>query len=147
MSHLKVTQAGLVSLLTAIVGQLVAFVPAFAPDKQVLISAGSSIIAAAFLGANAVHHLADTNVSPKDVEAGAIAAARDYVSAINLNGLVQDAVSAKSLPDLEAIAEAKARQVLASLLGQAAQAPAPVVKAQPGNVTPIGGGSTPPASA
>ena len=55
VSHYKITQAGLISAFTFIVGQLVAFVPSLGTDKQNLISAGSAAISAAFLIANAIH--------------------------------------------------------------------------------------------
>lgn len=63
IGHLTITQAGLVSALTFVVGQLVAFVPSLGTDKQNLISAGSAVIAAVFLVANAVHHLADSKTT------------------------------------------------------------------------------------
>lgn len=132
LNHLKVTQAGLVSLLTTIVGQLVAFVPAFGPDKQILISAGSSLIAAGFLVANSVHHLADSNVSAKDVEQGAINAARTEVGKINFDALVQSAVSSQSIPDLEGKVRAAAQAEVQRLLSQLSQPPAP---AQPSAVS------------
>lgn len=58
VSHIKITQASLLALFTTIVGQLVAFVPSLASKEQILISAGSTAIAAVFLVANAVHALA-----------------------------------------------------------------------------------------
>lgn len=138
ISHLKVTQAMLVSAFTFVVGQVVAFVPALGPDKQNLISAGSAVISAIFLLANSVHHLADSNVSAKDVETGAINAARQEVGKINLNQLVADAVSAQSVPDLEAKVEAAASNAVRNLLGQLA-VPAVSAPAAAGNVgqTPL----------
>jgi hypothetical protein len=55
ISHLPISQAALVAALTFIVGQLVAFVPSLGPDKQNLISAGSTLIAVVFMIANAIH--------------------------------------------------------------------------------------------
>lgn len=125
MSHLKITQASLVSALTFIVGQLVAFVPAFGPDKQNLISAGSAVIAAVFLVANAIHKLADSNVSASDVKAGAIEAAKAELAKVDVNALVKDAVEAKSLPDLEARVSSEVQRIMSGLLTQAATPASP----------------------
>lgn len=127
LSHLRVTQAGVIALFTTIVGQVVAFVPAFGPDKQLLISAGSSAISAAFMLANAGHHLADSNVSAKDVEAGAIQAARAEVGKVDFNALVQSAVSAQSIPDLESKVDAAATAAVQRLLAQLGQPTPPAV--------------------
>lgn len=64
IGHLTITQASLVSALTFIVGQLVAFVPSLGTDKQDLISAGTAVIAAVFLIANAIHSIADGKPTP-----------------------------------------------------------------------------------
>lgn len=124
-SHLKITQAGLVALFTTLVGQVVAFVPAFAPDKQVLISAGTALISAAFLIANSVHKLADSNVSARDVEDGAVAAAKAEIEKVDFNKLAQDAVSTQSIPDLEAKVKAEAEAAVQALLARLGT-PAPV---------------------
>jgi hypothetical protein len=141
VSHIRITQAGLIALLTTIVGQVVAFVPAFGPDKQDLISAGSAVIAAAFLLANGVHALASSNVNAKDVEAGAIAAARSEISKVNFDALISDAVNAKSPADLEAMVRAEAQKAVAGLLGKLAGDPAPAPLAAsivvPGDVGPV----------
>jgi hypothetical protein len=134
LSHLKITQAGLVGLLTTIVGQVVAFVPSFAPDKQILISAGSAVIATGFMLANGLHKLADSNVSTKDVEAGAVAAAKDELAKVDLNKMVADPVSANGVPDLEAKVRAEAQAAVQSLiarLGQPDPLPAPATPAAP----------------
>lgn len=124
VSHLKVTQAGLVSLATTIVGQVVAFVPAFAPDKQILISAASAGIGFAFLVANAVHHLADSNVSARAVEAGAIQAAREEISHVDFNALAQQAVQAQASGQLAELAKGEAQAALQRVLGQLGAPPA-----------------------
>ena len=64
VSHLKITQAGLVSALTFVVGQLAAFVPSISAAQQVLVSAGTAVIAAVFLIANAIHALASSKHPP-----------------------------------------------------------------------------------
>lgn len=55
MQYFPITQASLITLLTAVVGQVVAFVPSLAPREQTLISLGSILISVAFLIANAIH--------------------------------------------------------------------------------------------
>lgn len=136
VSHLKVTQAGLVSLATTIVGQVVAFVPAFAPDKQILISAASAGIGFAFLVANAVHHLADSNVSARAVEAGAIQAAREEISHVDFNALAQQAVQAQASGQLAELAKSEAQKTISALLGQLAAPPAPAPAASAAPPTP-----------
>ena len=138
MSHLKVTQAGLVSALTFIVGQAVAFVPAFGPDKQALISAGTAVISAVFLVANAIHHLADSNVSARDVEAGAIAAARSEIGKVDFNSLVSDAVNAKSLPDLERLVGAEVQRIVSGAFGAQPVAGASSIAVPSAGVGPTG---------
>lgn len=56
--HIPSGAAALISALTFVVGQLAAFVPTIAQDQQILISAGSAVISAVFLIANAIHALA-----------------------------------------------------------------------------------------
>lgn len=119
-THLTITQAGVTSALVTIVGWIVAFIPAFGPDKQALIAGGSTLIAAVFMLANAGHKLADSNVSVADVKAGAVDAARLELSRVDFNGLVQDAVESKGAPDVSALVQAEVQRVLAGLLGQAA---------------------------
>lgn len=60
VTHLKITQASLISALTFVVGQVVAFVPTLGTDKQNLISAGSTAIALGFIIANSIHALASS---------------------------------------------------------------------------------------
>ena len=68
MSHLKVTQAGLLALLTTIIGQIVAFVPQLASQEQLLISIGSTAISLGFLLANAIHAVASAKLSTSTLE-------------------------------------------------------------------------------
>lgn len=138
MSSLKVTQAGLVSLATTIIGQVVAFVPAFAPDKQILISAASAAIGAGFLVANAVHRLADSNVSARAVEAGAIQAAREEIGRVDFNALAQQAVQAQASGQLAELAKGEAQAALQRVLGQLGApppTPAPAVPAPAATAT------------
>lgn len=88
-SHLNVTQAGVTSLLVAIVGQVVAFVPSLANSQQVLVSAGSFGIAVAFLIANAVHHLASSRAPVTQLDV------RREVDTI-LRGVVQAGLDAQA---------------------------------------------------
>lgn len=59
-THISITQAGIIAGLTTVIGQVVALVPSWSPNKSILIQLCSAIVAAAFLGANAIHHLADS---------------------------------------------------------------------------------------
>jgi hypothetical protein len=63
INHFKITQALCVAALTFIVGQLCAFIPSLGDDKQILISAGSTLIAVAFLLANSIHASASSKVT------------------------------------------------------------------------------------
>jgi hypothetical protein len=123
-THLPVTQAGLVSLLGAIVGTIVALVPAWKPDSQIMIQAGTYLISFGFLIANAIHHRAfASTISVHDVEMNAVRLAEEKLQSVDLNSLVKDAVEAKSLPDLEAKITAAARAEVTRLLGQVASTP------------------------
>jgi hypothetical protein len=130
VSHIKITQAGLIAALVAIVGQLAAFVPNIAQYQSTLISAGTAVIAAAFLIANAGHALAGSNVSVDDLKAGVDGFVHASLQKINFDALVKDAVDAKgipSVPDIEATVQAEVRKLLAGALTAPAAAPAPVV--------------------
>lgn len=117
MSHLSITKASLTSALTFIVGQLVAFVPAFGPDKQALLSAGSAVIAAVFLVANAIHKLADSHVDPKQVEDRAVEVAKAELGKIDLNSLAASAVNG-NLPDVPQLVRTEIGKVLSEMFGQ-----------------------------
>lgn len=137
--HLSITQSGITAMFVTIVGQLIAFIPSFGPDKQALISAGSTVIAAVFMLANGFHKLADSNVSAKDVQAGAIDAARSELTKINFDALVKDAVDSKSIPELESKIHGEVQRIMSGLLGQAAGQPAaaaPPAVAQPAGYPP-----------
>ena len=132
ISHLKITQASIVSAFTFIVGQLVAFLPNLGPDKQNLISAGTAAIAAVFLIANAIHKLADSNVSAIDVEKRAVAAAEAELQKVNFDQLVKDAVAGK-LPDVPALVHTEVGQLLSDMFKAqpAAAAAEPAEPAEP----------------
>jgi multisubunit Na+/H+ antiporter MnhG subunit len=55
MQPLSITQAGLVSILTTVVGYLVAFVPDLAQWQSDIIAIGTTAISLVFLVANALH--------------------------------------------------------------------------------------------
>lgn len=137
MSHVKISTAAAIALIHEIAGLAVGLGVLNGSTQGLVVTAAVSAVNVGGLIANAIHHVADSNVSAKDVAAGAISAARGEIATVDFNGLVKDAVDAKSFPDLEAQIEAKARQVLAQLLGQAASsvpvaAPPPAVAgAQP----------------
>jgi hypothetical protein len=127
ISHLKITQAGLVALLVTIIGQLVAFVPALAPDKQILISAASTAVAAAFLIANAIHALIATKVSSKDLETDLHTFVSTEVGKLDVNAIVDDAVTAKlDAKNIPSIVHAEFLKLLSNL-DRVQTASAPVV--------------------
>lgn len=64
MKHFSITQAAVTSAVTFVVGQLVAFVPSLSNDQEILISLGSSLVAVAFLVANAIHAHASVTAAP-----------------------------------------------------------------------------------
>ena len=138
ISHFKITQASLITALTFIVGQIVAFVPAFGPDKQILISAGTALISATFLIANAIHAVVATKVSAKDLEGDVVSMAKTEVGKLNVNALVHDAISGQNIEQLvknelnkvliAAGLEAKRQETIA-------EAPAPVAPVV--EVTPV----------
>lgn len=132
-THLTITQASVTAAVATVIGWIVAFVPAFGPDKQNLIAAGTTVVAAVFLLANAIHKLADSNVSTKDVETGAIEAARAELGRVDFTSLVKDAVDTKSIPDLEDKVKTEVQTLVAGLFGEAAvksaaASPAPVTE-------------------
>lgn len=136
VSHLKVTRAGLIALATTFIGQLVAFVPAFAPDKQVLISAVSGLISAAFLVANGVHALASSNVSVEDLKSGVLDFVHTELGKINFSALVHDAVQKHSVADVEQLVRTEIQKLLTGAIATPAApsvtppAPAPAPPAQ-----------------
>jgi hypothetical protein len=133
-SHFSITQASLITALTFVVGQLAAFVPAFGPDKQMLISAGSAAISAVFLIANSIHKLADSNVNPKQVEARAVEVAvntaRSELDRLNVPLVVDHAV-ASQMPDVPSLVTEKVRELLATMFGQVAPVPVAAPPALP----------------
>jgi hypothetical protein len=130
VSHLSITKASLTSALTFVVGQLVAFVPAFGPDKQALISAGTAVIAAVFLIANAIHKLADSNVDPKQIEAHAVEVAKTELAKVDLNSLAASAVNG-NLPDVPALVKSEVGKLLSEMFNQPVLATTPEAVAAP----------------
>lgn len=122
-THFSITQASVTAGFVWIVGQAVAFVPSISNDQQILVSAGSAVIAAIFLVANAVHKLADSNVSATDVKAGAIdaaqAAAQAELGKVDLNALAQNAVQGRvpTPAQIEQLVERSLQDKLTALLG------------------------------
>lgn len=119
----KPTAAGLIGVFTAVVGQIVAYVPSLQPDAQIVISAGSVVLGAVFtLVSGLVHHKAGT----------AVAGAQEVARATRQP--VQDKAAAELAKTLTHLA--------ASLQPQAA-APAPSpppAPAQPPQAPPTVGG-------
>lgn len=58
VSHVKITTATLIALVTTIVGVLCAIVPSWSGEREVIIAAATAVITTAGLVANAVHALA-----------------------------------------------------------------------------------------
>jgi energy-converting hydrogenase Eha subunit A len=114
VSHIKITKAGLIALATTVIGQLVAYVPSFAPDKQTLISLTSAAIAFAFLLANGIHALAGSNVSIPDIKDGVVHLVHDELDKVNFSALVKDAVALHSPADVEALVKAEVARILAA---------------------------------
>jgi hypothetical protein len=100
ISHLKVTDALLVSIATSAVGAVVAIVPAWQPEAQAIVGGLTGIIAGAFLVANAIHAVVATRVSAKDLEGDVVGFARREVDRLDVGGLVHDAVSGENIADL-----------------------------------------------
>jgi hypothetical protein len=135
VSHFSITQASVTSAFAFIVGQVIAFVPSFAQDQQVLISAGTAVISAVFLVANSIHKLADSNVNTQAVveQAGdhAVAVAKAEVAKVDLNGLAQSAMSG-NLPDVKSLV----RTEMATVLSEMFKVTPPVPPAQVAPATP-----------
>lgn len=122
-THFSITQASVTAGFVWIVGQAVAFIPSISNDQQILVSAGSAVIAAVFLVTNGVHKLADSNVSATDVKAGAIdaaqAAAQAELGKVDLNVLAQNAVQGRvpTPAQIEQLVERSLQDKLTALLG------------------------------
>ena len=86
VSHIKITQAGLIALFVTVGGMGVAFVPSLSSIEQIVISAGSTLIAAIFLVVNSVHAIAGTRpvapVVPVVAPAGAVLTVTPQATAI-----------------------------------------------------------------
>lgn len=136
ITHLSITQSGITALLGNLVTAIVTVVPAWGSEKQVIVAALGGLVSNLFPLVNAIHKLADSNVSTKDVEAGAIAVARSEISKVDFTSLVQTAVDAKSIPDLEAKVSSEVQAAVSRLFQAAAPGPG-------GGAAPIGSGPTP----
>lgn len=146
--HFRITQAGLIALATNVIGQAIAYVPAWAPEKTKLISTATMVITAAFLIANALHALISvirdliaSKVSPGDLATAAERLVRDELGKVDFNQLAKDAATAHSVPDVEQLVESKLKALLAGL-GQAAPAsagPGLTMPPQPAGGAPVTG--------
>lgn len=65
MSKIHITQGEILAALTFVVGQVVAFVPSIASDQEILISAGSSVVAAVLAIAHAIRYAADSKATKR----------------------------------------------------------------------------------
>ena len=122
ISHFKITSASLISAFTFAVGQVVAFVPQFGPDKQNLISAGSAVIAAVFLVSNAIHSLASSKLSAKDLEGDIGGLVQTEVGRVDFNSFISQAVAAHGIAGFEGVVAGQVQAELRRIF--AAQAPA-----------------------
>jgi hypothetical protein len=129
MNLSKIDKAHILALLGIIGTGAAAIIPSESGNIQAVIVALGGGISALYPIVKAIEKLAESNVSPQEIAAeaqtNALAVARSEIGKVDFSALVKDAVDAKSLPDLEAMVETKARQVLAQLLGQAAQTAPP----------------------
>jgi hypothetical protein len=101
-SHVSITKAGIVALFTTVVGQVVALVPSWAPDKSHIIQIGSFAIAGLWLLANSIH---------------AIAGAKDPVTAAEA--------------EVKSLVEAEIKRILAAgIAARPAATPGPLVAQQ-----------------
>lgn len=127
--HFKIAQSGLIAILTSFIGQLVAFVPAFAPDKQILISAGSVAIGAAFMIANAVHAVIGSKIDVAELEQGVRGFVHDELGKVDFNAVVRQVTNAKDLPGIEKLVSDEIGQQLSKLAtvlaGPSGPTPAP----------------------
>lgn len=112
-THFSVTQSSIIAAFTAVVTQLIAYVPAWATDKSEIISGGGIVIAAVFLVANAIHHLAASKApSSNEVLQVAHDVVRGEVGKVDFNSLVQDAVNAKGIGDIEGMVKAEVQRLI-----------------------------------
>lgn len=139
MTHFKLTQASLISLFTTIVGFVAAFVPNISSEKEVLISAGTTTIAAVFLLVNAIHAVLATKVNVHDLESGIRALAKDELGKLNVNGLVQDTLKGADLTGL-------VRGELNTILARAASGASPVAGVAGSTVQAAPAAEAPPAT-
>ena len=63
VSHVKITTASLIALVTTIVGAVCAIVPQWSTDKQIIIAALTAVITAVPLIVNSIHALAGSKLT------------------------------------------------------------------------------------
>lgn len=115
----QLSQAHIIALTTALITQVVAYVPAWAPEKQLLISVTGIVIGAAFLIAHAI----SSKTTPADLAKSAETLVQAELGKVDLNALAKDALSGNA----GSVVQAELRR----LLGSAPVAPAPVAPAEP----------------
>lgn len=118
------TQAHLVAIATALITQVVAYVPKWAPEKQLLISAAGIVIGAAFLIAHAIQ---SGKASPADLAKDAAQFVQAEVGKVDFAALAKDALSG----NMSGVVQDELKKVLTSGLGAVAAAPAPAPTAAP----------------
>lgn len=127
-THLKINQAALVGIVAQIVGMIVALVPSWTPQTQLLIGVGTTAIVVAYLIANAVHAFGASKAPGlADLEGG-------------LRGLVQDELD-KVVPngDIASVVQTALGGLLSAVAKPAESAPA----AAPADVPPAPAATAP----
>lgn len=131
MPKLNVTQASVTALFVWIVGQVVALVPNLGNEQQVLVSAGSTVIAAVF----AIVHLVQDYATQKkhitlaELEDGVRNLVQNEVGKVNFAQIAEGVIAGHGLGNISAVVRSELDKILvASGLEQqkaAAQAAAP----------------------
>lgn len=112
--HLTVTQATLTAAFIWIVGQAVAFVPSISNEQQVLVSAGSLVIAAVFAVVHLVRDftISKTKITLADLEDGIRTLAKDEASKIPVAQIANDVLSAHGLSNVEQLVKSELNKIL-----------------------------------
>lgn len=130
MNLSKIDKAHIIAAVGAVCTLVATIVPAWSSEMQAIVAALGGTVSILYPLVKVVEKLADSNVSAKDVEAGAVTAAKSEIAKVDFNKLAADAVAAQSIPDLEAKVRVEAQAAVSALLARLSApdpAPAPVV--------------------
>lgn len=132
----NLTQAHVLAVLGDAVTAVVTFVPAWAPEKQVIIAALGGVVSNIYPLVTAVHKAVDVieslvsahKVTLASIEANAADVVKSEVGKIDFNKIVSDIEGAHGLTasGVEALVEAKLKSLLGGLASAAPVPPAPV---------------------